>query len=127
MYKDVGFFILRVGIGIIFIGHGFPKIAGGIEKWIMLGSVMQNFGITFAPAFWGFMAACSEFFGGICLTLGLYTRIAAFFMSCVMIVALVMHLTKGDNFTIYSHPLSMLVVFISLIFIGGGKWSLRDI
>lgn len=121
----IGHFILRVGIGILFICHGYPKITGGTEKWLWLGSQMQYFGITFAPVFWGFMAACAEFFGGIALTLGLYTRIAAIFPACVMIVAIVMHLNKGDDFTIYSHPISNLIIFVSLMCMGGGMWSLR--
>jgi putative oxidoreductase len=125
MLAEWGLLILRVGIGIIFVFHGFPKIIGGVEKWVWLGSNIQHFGINFIPAFWGFAAACSEFFGGICLTIGFYTRIAAFFMACVMIVALVMHLKKGDDFTTYSHPLSMLIVFVSLMCMGGGRWSLR--
>lgn len=125
MYYAIGHFILRVGIGILFILHGYPKISGGVEKWLWLGSQMQYFGITFAPVFWGFMAACAEFFGGICLTLGLYTRIVAIFPACVMIVALVMHLNKGDDFNTFSHPLSYLLILISLMFMGGGMWSLR--
>lgn len=121
----IGHLILRVGIGILFICHGYPKITGGTEKWLWLGSQMQYFGITFAPVFWGCMAACAEFFGGIALTLGFYTRLAAIFPACVMIVAIVMHLNKGDDYTTYSHPLSYLIVLVSLMFMGGGAWSLR--
>lgn len=121
---DLGLLMLRIGLGLIFIAHGYPKLIGGVEKWRMLGSAMSNFGITFAPAFWGFAAACSEVFGGICLMLGLRTRVALFFLSCVMIVALVFHLSKGDPFTVYFHPLSLLVVFIGLWFLGAGNYSL---
>ncbi len=124
MLYNIGHFILRVGIGLIFIFHGYPKISGGTEKWLWLGSQMKYFGITFAPVFWGFMAACAEFFGGICLTVGFYTRIAAFFIAGVMVVALIMHLNKGDDFTTFSHPLSNLIIMISLMLMGGGMWSL---
>jgi hypothetical protein len=40
---------------------------GGVQSWQWLGSQMSHVGITFAPQFWGFLAAASEFFGGICL------------------------------------------------------------
>ncbi len=123
---NLGLFILRVGIGLIFMWHGFPKLIGGPEKWLWFGNQMSYFGITFAPVFWGFCAAASEFFGGIALVLGFYTRIAAFFIGCVMFVALVMHVSKGDAFGTFSHPLSLLIVFLSLMVMGGGAWSLRD-
>ena len=122
--QDIGLLIMRVGLGLIFIKHGFGKITGGTQTWQWLGSSMSNLGITFWPTFWGFMAACSEFFGGICLTLGLGTRFAAFFLSCVMFTASVMHWSKGDPFTTLSHPLSLLFVFVGLVLIGGGCYSL---
>ena len=62
---DIALLILRVGIGIMFILHGYPKMMGGMEKWILLGSYgMSSLGIDYFPAFWGFMSAFSEFFGG---------------------------------------------------------------
>lgn len=125
MSRDLGLLILRVGIGLIFIRHGYPKLMGGKEQWLWLGSQMQYLGIMFAPIFWGFMAASSEFFGGIALVIGFYPRIAAFFMGCVMFAACMMHISKVDGFNTLSHPLSLLVVFISIIFMGGGAFSLR--
>lgn len=122
--RNFGLLLLRVGIGLIFIVHGYPKIIGGPKQWLWLGSQMQYVKITFAPVVWGFMAAASEFFGGIALVVGFYTRIAAFFMANVMLLAMIMHVSKGDSFGTIAHPLSLLVVFVSLIFLGGGKFSL---
>ena len=104
--------------------HGFPKIMAGPQRWLWLGSQMHNLGITFGAVFWGFAAACSEFFGGICLLLGLATRIAALFMAGVMLVALVFHLSKGDLFGGYVHALSLFVVVMGLVITGGGQYSL---
>ena len=50
--KDKGLLLLRIGIGISFIVHGFPKIAGGTEKWAMLGKAMGNVGLDFGNVFW---------------------------------------------------------------------------
>lgn len=125
-YRDWGLLILRVGIGIMFVLHGFPKIIGGPEKWAMLGKAMNALGINFSPVFWGFMAAVSEFAGGILLALGFFTRPACFFLLCTMIVASSMHLSKGDSFVIYSHAMKSGILFLSLLFIGPGKYSLDD-
>ncbi len=121
--KDIGLLIIRVGIGFLFIMHGYPKMMGGSTQWLWLGNQMAAIGITVYPTFWGFLAACSELFGGVLLVLGLGTRFAAFFISCVMLVALAMHFGQGDAFGVYSHPVALLVVLIGLFFAGGGKLS----
>ena len=56
----LGLLILRIGIGIMFMLHGAPKLLGGPEQWEKQGRVMQNLGIDFLPAFWGFMAGFSD-------------------------------------------------------------------
>lgn len=123
--KDIGLLFIRVGIGLIFMKHGWGKITGGQEVWTGLGMSMQNFGITFMPVVWGFLAACVEFFGGIALATGFYVRWAALLMACVMVVALIMHINKGDSFTVYSHPLSLLCLFIGLVIAGGGSFTIK--
>lgn len=85
---------------------------------------MANLGITFAPIFWGICAMLAELAGGICLTLGLFTRIAATMMAFVMCVAIIHHLKKGDSYGYVSFPLSQLVIFIALIIMGSGTYSL---
>lgn len=122
--KEIGLLVLRCGIGLIFFKHGLSKITAGPQLWLSLGQAMSNFGISFAPAFWGALAAFSEFLGSIALILGLGTRIAAFFMASVMIVAFIMHFTNKDPWTAISHPTSLFVVFVSLIIMGSGTYSL---
>ena len=62
---NIGWLLLRVGIGISIFFHGLPKLMGGPETWTAIGSTMSVFGIDFAPQFWGFMAAIAESVGGI--------------------------------------------------------------
>ena len=116
--------ILRLGLGIIMFFHGLPKLAGGIEVWNGIGSSMSNFGINFAPQFWGFMAAFAETIGGLFFAMGLFHRLSSFLLSGTMLVALVMHINKGDSFQVYSHALSLLVVFLACIITGPGVYSL---
>ena len=125
-HRDKGLLILRVGIGIMFVCHGWPKIVGGPEKWTWLGGALKAFGIGFAPAFWGFMAAVAEFAGGALLALGLFTRPAAFFLLTTMIVAATMHISNGDPFMKYSHAVEAGILFLSFLFIGPGKYSLDE-
>lgn len=119
-------FLIRVGFGIIFIFHGFPKIAGGVDTWTWLGESMGLVGLGFAPAFWGFMAAISEFVGGILLVLGLLTRPAALLMAFTMLIAAIMHITGGDDLNTILHPLKGFVVFIALLYGGPGKYAIDN-
>lgn len=123
--RDLGLLMLRVGIGVMFIGHGLPKLMDGPVAWEGIGGAMGNFGVTFAPAFWGFMAALSEGLGGLLLALGLFTRPACALMAFTMVVATSVHLGKGDGFfTGASHAVEACVIFVSMIAIGPGTMTL---
>jgi putative oxidoreductase len=115
---------MRIGIGILTIGHGLPKIMGATQTWQFLGAAMASIGITFWPVMWGFLAAMTEFVGGILFSLGLGTRIASFFLAIMMFVATLWHISKGDPFTKYSFPLTVMIIFLAFIVIGGSKYSL---
>lgn len=123
-YKDEGLLFLRVGMGLMMIYHGAPKIMGGVEGWIKVGSAMKFLGITFAPAFWGFMAACAEFFGGALIMLGLGTRIACAMVTMTMAVAVAMKLGTGAGLFGASQALENGIVYISLLIAGPGIYSL---
>jgi putative oxidoreductase len=115
--------LLRVGTGILTIGHGIPKIMGGVPVWSSIGTMTGYLGIHFLPTMWGFLGACTEFFGGIALVLGLGTKIASLCLIFMMLVATAMHISVGDPFRVYSFPLSLIVVFLTLL-IGSDKYSL---
>lgn len=120
----IGLAIIRSGVGSLFIVHGFLKIYRGVPELRWTGEQMKYLGITFAPLFWGTCAMLAEFVGGICLTLGLATRIAAPFMAFTMFVAVNHHIGKGDSYGYISFPLSQMFTFIGLFFTGSGIYSL---
>jgi putative oxidoreductase len=123
-YTDLGLLFLRIVFGCMFLFYGAPMLFGGPQKWAQAGQAMGNLGINFAWGFWGFMAGLAEFGGGICLILGLFFRPACFFLMITMIVAARMHLAKGEGVFGAAHAIEDGVVFLSLIFIGPGKYSL---
>lgn len=120
---DTSLLFLRLVIAYFFIPAGWQKLMAGEQKWLWLGNQMQYFGIYFLPITWGLLAACTEFFGGVAMLLGVGVRIAAFFMMCVMIVALRMHFATGDSWQIWWRPLSLFIILIALIFAGAGYFS----
>jgi len=125
-YRHLGFLILRLGIGGMFMFHGYGKLFGGPELWAKVGGAMANVGITFAPEFFGLLAALSEFGGGLCLILGLFFRPACFFMFFTMLIASITHLAKGDGLNGASHAMEAGILFLSLMFIGPGRYHLDE-
>ena len=130
-FVDIGLLVLRVGIGVIFICHGWPKLIGGPDKWAGVGGMgMAALGITRSLEFWGFMAAFSECIGGAALVLGFFTRIFAFLMMLTMAAATAYMILKAQppaSFSGWSHPLSMAIVFLSLVLLGGGKFNIMTL
>ncbi|GAA4007139.1 hypothetical protein GCM10022408_18790 [Hymenobacter fastidiosus] len=124
---DLGLLLLRIGIGVMFTVHGYPKLMGGPEQWTPLGGTMKLVGLDFAPTFWGFMAAAAEAVGGQLLALGLFFRLTCGLLLTTMIMATIMDLTKGNGFNGYSHALESGILFLSLILIGPGRLSLDQI
>lgn len=116
--------LLRIGLGTMFILHGYPKVFGGPEMWAEVGTATQAVGINFSPVFFGFMAGIIELFGGLFLMLGLFFKPALAMLTAVMAVATANHIASGDSFSLTSHSIEMAVVFISLFFIGAGQHSL---
>lgn len=139
---DAGLLIMRIGIGIMFMLHGWSKLTGGPEKWTDLGAEMSTIGITFGYTFWGFMAMFSEFFGGLLFALGLFTRATAFLMLFTMIIATLHHFAEYNaelaeqldpakaEFSFRklllsgSHSLELGLIFLAYMFTGPGSYSL---
>jgi putative oxidoreductase len=122
-YKDLGLLIIRVGLGAMFIFHGYPKLMGGPEGWAGLGASTKFIGITFAPVFWGFMAALVETLGGFLVVIGLAFRPVCALLVFNLVVAAAMHLGKGDGLQGAAHAIEDAIMFAGLFFIGPGKYS----
>jgi putative oxidoreductase len=121
-YPDLALLLLRVVFGLYMaIGHGWGKITGGTEGWAELGGVMGIIGLDFAPAFWGFMAAISEFVAALLVAAGLLTRPASLLVVLTMAMAATMHITTGQGSP--ETAIVYLVGFLTIMLYGPGKYS----
>lgn len=125
-YKDHGLLIIRIGIGVMFMFHGYPKIAGGPQFWEKLGMTMGYLGLGFWPTFWGFMSGFAEFFGGVALILGLFFRPITIMMLINMIVATTMHFSTGEGMMAASHAIEDGIMFLGLAIVGPGKYAIDE-
>src|ERR1700743_2786260 len=89
-YKNFGLLIIRLGLGLMFIYHGYPKLTGGPATWKEVGSATSAVGIHFLPVVWGLLAALTETVGGFLLIIGLAFRPACLLLFINLVVAAVM-------------------------------------
>ena len=122
--QNLGLLIIRLGLGVMFMIHGYPKVVGGPEKWAALGAAVKHVGIHIWPTFFGAAAAFSEFIGGFLLILGVLFQPACACLALTMFVAASYHLGSDHGFGKASHPIALFFVFVGLFFIGSGQYGL---
>ena len=85
--------ILRVAAGLLLVTHGYGKILNPF------GASGMVEGLGFYPGvFWSPLLAATEFFGGILVAIGLFTRPAAFAAMIVLAVTVYFHgIVQGEG------------------------------
>ena len=81
--QPVALLVLRIVLGAIMIGHGYAKVFGG--GMMAHYYLVQSYGL---PGWLAFPSALAEFFGGILVLLGLFTRVASAAILIDMLVAI---------------------------------------
>lgn len=125
-YKNFGLLIIRVGLGIMFVYHGFPKLTGGVKTWESLGSATAVVGIHLWPMIWGLLAALIEAVGGFLLIIGLAFRPACLLLTVELVIAalFMLHQQGPDGgLMAASHAIEDAIMFAGLLFVGPGKYS----
>lgn len=117
--------ILRLVAGIAFMIHGWGKIQHPFD-W--MGAQAQ------VPGFFQFLAAFSEFFGGLAWILGLVTPLASLGIAFTMLVAVLVHAislhapfvnpTGGPSF---EPAMDYFAISLVLLFAGPGRRSLDKV
>jgi putative oxidoreductase len=115
--------LIRITLGLILIPHGFGKVFGTDAVNASRNFVM--FGWAY-PLAWGYFIGVLEFFGGIMLALGLFTRViaAAFFIEMMVISFAVLYPNWSWGRRGMEYALFMGIVALAIFFRGGGRYSL---
>ena len=118
---NFGLLWLRLLLGAGSAYHGFSKIFGGHMDKFIHSVAKMGFAM---PEVFAWMAALSEFLGGIMLILGFRTRVAAFFIFVTMSVAIFLHHTH-DPLAQKELAIAYWAMAGALVLTGGGKYGLE--
>lgn len=114
---------MRLTVGAIMVGHGYQKVFGGLHHHVQ---VVTSLGL---PAWSAYLSAFAEFFGGLLLLVGLFTRIAALAICADLSVAIAKvhfhHGLMGNGG--YEFPLAVATIAFALIFFGGGPIAFDNV
>lgn len=118
---------IRLGIAVVFMAHGSQKVLGAYGGPGFKAFISGNTPFSFMRPAWLWLgaAALSELVGGLLIGIGFLTRIAAFFLACTMLTAVVG--VHWPNFFMSNrgleYPLALLAMSLSLLVSGAGMVS----
>lgn len=129
-YADAGLLILRVGLGIVFLAHGLPKLnssspIGGIAGF---SGFLKQLNVPL-PTVFAWLVALLETVGAALLILGLGTRILGLLFAIDMLAAILsakigMMKAKFSGQGGWEFEFALLVGALALVFTGAGAYSL---
>jgi putative oxidoreductase len=115
---DYSILLLRIGAGLMIFTHGLPKLMKVINGNFAFGDP-----IGLGPEISLILAAFAEGICGLFIVLGLWTRLSAIILSINMAVAF-FFAHAGDPFSAKEKSMLFLLLFVVILFTGGGKYSI---
>jgi putative oxidoreductase len=124
--NDLALFLMRAMLGVVFMFHGAQKLFGWFDGPGVAGAAgfFEQLGIPF-PTFNVYLAAGTEFFGGLLLLLGPGTRLFGVMLTVTMLVAAFS--AHGGAFAAQAggleYPLTLAVFSLAIALLGPGRVS----
>lgn len=125
---NIGLLLIRLVIGVLFIGHGAQKLFGWFGGYGLKGtggwfeSIGMKPGVTMA-----LMAGLTELVGGVLFALGLVTPLGGIMIAATMVIAIAkVHGANGlwSTSNGYEYNLVLLAVTIGIALVGPGQYAL---
>lgn len=127
---DLALLVIRIVIGLLFVGHGAQKLFGSFGGPGLKGTADMFDAIGLRPGHMhAWAAGTAELVAGAPLALGLVTPVAAALVIAVLVAAIVTaHLPKGIWNTDggYEYHLVLIAGAFALAGVGPGDWSLDN-
>ena len=119
---DLALLILRVGVGVLMLTHGIPKL-----QMLFAGGEIQFPGVMgLSPAVSLALAVFAEVVCSVLLIIGLGTRWASIPLIITMLVAVLL-VHGSDPFANQEPGLLYLFLYLPLLILGSGKYSVDQV
>lgn len=119
--------VVRVIVGIIMATHGFQKLMGGPANF---GGFLGQMGVP-APTLMAYVVTFVELVGGICLILGLFSRLTALLLTIDLAVTILLVKVNVGLIAPVDQPgvgaeldLALIAGFLVVLLAGPGRLSL---
>jgi len=114
--QPLALLVMRLALGVVMVAHGYHKVFGGLHHHVQF---VSSLGL---PGWTAYLSAFAEFFGGLLVLAGLFTRAAALAICVDMVVAIAkVHFHNGlMGPTGYEFPLALASLAFALVFFGSG-------
>jgi putative oxidoreductase len=124
--QPLALLLMRLALGTIMVAHGYDKVFGGLHHHVQM---VASLGL---PAWLGYVSAFTEFFGGLLILVGLFTRVAALGVGFDLFVAIwKVHLHNGligqPDRPGYEFALAAFALAFALIFFGAGPIAIDHV
>lgn len=123
-YSNIGLFLLRLVIGIIFLVHALPKFKHPKAMAEGMGVAGMGFMIV--------VLGLVELVSALYVIFGFYTQLGSLLLSCVMIGAITMKVAKwntpfmAQDRTGWEFDLVLLAANLAIVFVGGGSIGIQQ-
>jgi putative oxidoreductase len=121
--QPLALLVMRLALGVVMLAHGYQNTFRHLHDHVHM---VVNLGI---PAWLGYVSSFTEFFAGLLILAGFFTRPAAVAICIDLIVAIwKVHWRNGltgDHG--YEFPLALAALAFALIFFGGGPIAMDHV
>ncbi len=118
--QPLALLLLRCGLALAFIYHGYPKLFGKTATFV---TAFEGLGL---PWYFVYIAGVIETFGGLMLALGLYTPVAGLLLLLDMGAAMWKYNFNEGIYAVreYELPLVLGLAALAVVTTGAGPFSL---
>ena len=118
--QPLALLLLRCGLALAFIYHGYPKLFGSTAKFV---AAFEGLGL---PPYFVYIAGVIELFGGVMLALGLYTPVVGLLLVADMCAAMWKYNFNEGIYAVreYELPLVLGLAALALATTGAGPFSI---
>ena len=119
-WESLTLLLLRCGLGLVFIYHGYPKLIGNTERFV------ESFQAIGLPRYFVYVAGVIESFGGLAIALGLFTPVVGIILLLEMAAAMWKYNFNEGIYAVreYELPLILGLASLALAATGAGMFSL---